>query len=247
METSTLFIGIAIVLVCAMVQGSLGFGFALIAVPLMAIMASPKLVVPTMMILGTASSLYLTYLNRHAVDLRRVWPLLLGAGLGVPVGIYLLLELDENILRLYVGVVVTIFAILLLIGVNYRVRAELRVSVLIGFASGVLGGSISIAGPPVVLFFSNQRISRDTYRATIVAYFSIVQAFALVLFSTTGLINLGTLKDVGFLAPGLAIGAVAGSLIAPRVPERLFRVITLIIVVAGGIIAVLSGSGFLII
>ncbi|MDA1189855.1 MAG: sulfite exporter TauE/SafE family protein, partial [Chloroflexi bacterium] len=115
MDTNTLLIGVAIVLLGATIQGTIGFGLALTAVPLMSIMVSPKLVVPTLMLIGTLSSLYLTYQSRRSIDIKRIWPLILGGVAGIPIGTLLLLRLDENVLRLYVGVVVSVFAVLMLL------------------------------------------------------------------------------------------------------------------------------------
>ncbi|MBM3944007.1 MAG: sulfite exporter TauE/SafE family protein [SAR202 cluster bacterium] len=243
MEWTVLLIGIAIVLFGATLQGTIGFGLALTAVPLLSIMASPKLVVPALMILGTLSSLYLTYRARRSIDLKMVWPLVAGGVAGIPIGTYLLLSLDEDTLRLFVGVVVAVFAVLLLAGVHRKVRAERRASALIGLASGVLNGSISISGPPIVLFFANQRIPRDVFRGTMVAYFTIVNVAAIIVFSATGLVNATTLRDVGVLLPAVLAGVALGQALSTRVPERAFRTIALVMVACGGVVASLSGAG----
>ena len=83
------------------------------------------------------------------------------------------------------------------------------------------------------------------FRANIVAYFTIGNIVALAVFSATGLIKPGTLRDAGIMLPGMVVGVLLGSAIAPRVPEGAFRVITLVIVATGGIIAALTGLGVL--
>ena len=90
---------------------------------------------------------------RHAVDYRRVTPLVAGGAIGVPLGIALLAYLEPAYVRFAVGVLLVIYS---LYGMARPKLAPLRVSIpadaAIGVVNGLLGGLTGLAGPIVVIW-----------------------------------------------------------------------------------------------
>ena len=58
-------------------------------------------------------------------------------------------------------------------------------------------GGTSIAGPPVILFFSNQGIKREVFRANLVAYFTFINIGAMIVFVLYGLLNQAVMVRTG--------------------------------------------------
>jgi uncharacterized membrane protein YfcA len=235
------FLAFVAVLLASLVAGLTGFGFAIIAVPILMILMPPKVVVPLVQLLSTMLQIVVLVEARRWVDLGRMWPLLLAGIAGVPLGTYLLLILDPQVLRILVGAVVVLSALAMLAGWRWSVRKEKLASVPVGLAGGALGGSTGIPGPPVILFFANQEMGKQTFRANLVLYFTCVGLVAVLSLIAGGLITEEVLVGWAGLLPAVALGTWLGVWLARRTDQSLFRQITLGVLILTGVAAMASG------
>ena len=135
---------------------------------------------------------------------------------------------------------VILTGIALLAGWKRKVKNESLGLVPVGILSGLLTTSAAIGGPPLVLFFSNQDVEKQVFRANIVAYFVSIHVFSLGVFWMIGLLNMETISRAGtFLIP-LLIGTVAGVSLAKHINEVLFRKIVLVMVCVLALVLVIS-------
>ena len=141
-------LGIFVFFAAGLTQGLTGFGFALVAVPILGLVASPQLVVPAVIIGGTASNFILLLHVRRWVRLGQIWPLMLAGSVAAPFGAHLLDILSADVLRIIIGVAVLTFTVTSIQGFRKRIRNEKLAMVPLGLASGLLGGSIATAGRP---------------------------------------------------------------------------------------------------
>jgi uncharacterized membrane protein YfcA len=95
----------------------------------------------------------------------------------------------------------------------------------------------------VILFLANQGVQKVVFRASLITYFLFLNMATIPIFFAGGLISRAVLVYAGLFIPTLLVGALAGSKLLHRVPEHLFRVVTLTIVICAGSVAVLSGLG----
>jgi uncharacterized membrane protein YfcA len=235
---------IAIVL-AGLVASLTGFGFAILSVPLLMLFMPPKVVVPLAMMLSVVLKVTLIIETRRWIDLRRMWPLLLTGTLTVPLGAYVLLLLDAETLRILVGLVVVASAIALLSGMHWKVRNEKLSLVPLGLMSGILGGSTGMPGPPVVLFFSNQGLEKETFRANLVLYFACTGIMGVISTAVGGLITRAIVVNWLGLLPALGIGIWAGIRLARHTDQDRFRRVVLGVLILTGILAIISGLGLL--
>lgn len=233
------------VLLASLVAGLTGFGFAIVAVPILMILMPPKVVVPLVQLLSTVLQIVVLVEARKWADLRRMWPLILTGVAGVPLGTYLLLILDPETLRILVGAVVVVSALAMLAGWRWSVRNEKLASVPVGLAGGALGGSTGMPGPPVILFFANQGMAKQTFRANLVLYFTCVGLMAVVSLLVGGLIAEEVLVRWVGLLPAVGFGTWAGVWLARRTNQARFRQITLGVLVLTGVAAIASGLNLL--
>jgi uncharacterized membrane protein YfcA len=242
-DPSLLAIGLVTLLIAGLVQGLTGFGFALVSVPILTLFLSPKMVAPMMVMYGLMTNLIILYHARRFAQPRHVWPLALGGVLGVPIGVRLLVILSPDALRLLIGITVTLAAIFMALGVRVRIRNERLAFVPVGLASGILSGSIAVGGPPVILFFTNQGVPREVFRANITIFFSGISLAAIISFTVSGLFTSEALEYVAWFFPGLLVGVLAGNRFTNRLPEGVFRAIALVVVAAGGVLSILNALG----
>ncbi len=233
------------VLLASFLRGLTGFGFALVATPIVCTLVDPRVVVPMILIHVTVTSIPLIYHARHEVQLMRIWPLMVGAIIGAPFGSYLLVVLNPDTLRLLIGIVAFGFALLFATGFSRKVKRERLAFLPVGFLSGVLNGSSSLSGPPVILFFANQGIPPMVFRANIIALFFATNIATILSFTLGGLFNANSFILALVFGPSLVVGTYIGAHYARRVNARFFRGVALSVVMGSGIIAIVDGSGVL--
>lgn len=212
----------------AAMQSVSGFGFALISVPLFAIVIDAKDAVALASLLGLASSVVLFARAHRDV----CWPVagrMLGAACaGMPLGLYVLVVVDERVLRGVIAVVVGLLTVSLATGVTVRGRGR-AVDVSAGFVSGVLNTSVSTNGPPLVLALQAQGLAPNVFRATISAVFVVSSIVGDVLFLAAGRYTAEVWRAAAVAAPAMVAGWLVGAVIAPRVPPERFRTLVLVL------------------
>ncbi|MBI4337940.1 MAG: sulfite exporter TauE/SafE family protein [Chloroflexi bacterium] len=232
----------AIVLAAGVLQGAMGFGFALVAAPLLSIVIEPQMVVPVLFVQTFVTmGLILLHARRH-LRVRRMWLLTLAGMVGVPAGTVVLVILNASLLRLLIGSTVTLTAVAMMFGFKKTLRHELVASVPVGFVSGALGASTSLSGPPVVFFYTNQDVDPREFRANVVAYFLMLALAMLPSFIIAGLLNSETVLFSAQLLPAALVGVLGGIALNRWIQGTLFRHITLTLMVVAGIAAIVSAA-----
>ena len=233
--------GIGTIFLASVVSGLTGFGFALVAVPLLMIFLPPKVVVPTVLMLSLSGGFAVLFETKKWIDLKRIWPLIIAGVATSPLGAYLLLILDVDMLKTLIGVVIVISALALFTGFRLHIKNEKLGFVLVGFASGLLAGSTGMGGPPTILFFSNQRAEKQVFRANLRIFFTALGSSSILSQLVGGLVTKDALTYYVWFLPVLLVGILLGIKLAQIVSETTFRKATLVIVAVSGLAAIFSG------
>lgn len=153
---------VAAVLVGISVQAAIGFGFAFFAAPAAFAAFPPEQAVTVVLLLAIAIGCLVLFGERRTPEIARrpVW-ILVWAGLpGMVVGAWLVTRADRELLQLLVGVMVLAGALLQAFGTGRTPRAAAPsrggtgLEVGGGLLAGVLGTSVTVNGPVVVLVLS---------------------------------------------------------------------------------------------
>jgi uncharacterized protein len=252
---------LAVAAACAVVAGaalqsSVGFGFALVAAPLLFAAASPPEAVGLMILLALEIGLLTMLTERRRPE--PVWadviPVVACSLPGALVGVAVLRALDALALQLLVtaGVLVALFV---------NVRAAQRpppppgsahepprwARPAAGLVSGALNTSTSTGGPPLVLLLMSRGLRPQAVRDTLTACFlgfAPVSAAALLVTSTGEAVP--DAAAVAALVPLTALGHLAGRpvfarLAAGRSYERVLTAVLLATAAAGLLDVLLSG------
>lgn len=233
--------GFLVILLAGMIQGLTSFGFSLISVPLLSIFMPLKIVVPVLIVFSLVLNSVILYKLRKHVNLKRIMYLIPAGILTTPLGTYLLLIINERSLKLGVGLIVTITAIMFWLGYKIKIKNEKLSLVSVGLMSGLLNGSVSLSGPPVILFLTNQGTEKQVFRANLTSYFFILNIITIPTYIYGGLITSEVLRYTLILFPALILGVILGIKGAERVDENLFKKLTLVLVVIMGILSIISG------
>jgi len=236
-----IFFGIMVIFMAAMTQGATSFGFSLIAIPLLGLMFPLQVAVPILMIYSLILNSVILYNIREHVQLKKIIVLVIFGMVGTPFGVYLLKVLEENTLKLLVGIIIVLVAGVNFSGYHFKVKNERAAFIPVGIASGLLNGSVSLGGPPIVLFLNNQKVKKQIFRGNLTLYFWIINLFSIPTYFFSGLITTEVLSYSVYLFPGLILGTLIGINIGNRVEEQLFKRISMSLIMGMGVLSILSG------
>ncbi len=182
-----------IVFVAAALQRAVGFGFALLAVPLMAFVVPTKSAVVIVFLTGSVTSVWLALRLVHRIEWRTARRLGAGAVVGAPVGVVILSLVSAMSLRLVLGVTTSVAAVWIIVssrrGSARPVEHKRSTTFGLGVASGVLNTSLATSGPPLVYELRRTGFHGDRFRGTISAVFVISNLIGLPLLALAGLIT----------------------------------------------------------
>jgi uncharacterized membrane protein YfcA len=243
---STYFLlGFLAVFVAGIVKGLTGFGFSLMAVPVLVVLLGPRTAIPVVILLTAFANVLLFMGCRRSASVRRILPLVIAGIATVPVGMYLLLILETTVVKLVAGCVTVIFALAFLAGFRRPIRRERNGFVLAGLMSGTLNGVISTGGPPVILFLTNQGVAKTEFRANLISYFLFLNLATVPIYFAGGLMSATVGGYAAAFVPAMLLGAFLGSRLLRMVPEKTFRTVALVIVAVAGLLSVLSSVGLI--
>ena len=223
-QSLTIWLSSAVIVTLAgTLQGITGFGFALISVPLLLLVYDPHTAVGINIMISIASLSLLTFRVRRVVLIPIVKNLFFGSLLGIPLGAYIFLHFDLHLLKLTISLVTVVFSMILISGLTVKSATGRLWESTVGSLSGFLTGSIGMPGPPIILLLSNQRLSKDLFRATTSAYFILVYLASLLLLAWLGALDTNMVLTAISLVPFALLGGQLGFLIFPRVPQAKFQ------------------------
>ena len=222
-------------------QGITGFGFALIAVPLLLLVFDARMAIALNLLISFCTQLALSFRVRQGIIKPLLINLFQGSLLGLPLGLYIFLHFDVRTLKIIISILTIGFALLLLQkNITLACPASQWVERLVGSLSGFLTTSVGIPGPPVILFLNTQGLSKDKFRATSSAYFTLLYSVSLALLASFGGLNINAAFTAFILLPFAFLGSHLGIFLFPRIPQKYFRQGVPLLVIATGLYSLFS-------
>lgn len=228
-----------VVFVTAYAQTVVGFGFALLTVPILVLRLEVQEAVVLSAILGTVSSGLRSRVLKHDRDSDLARRYIFFALTGAPFGLLLFLFADMRILKGVIGLAVFAGIAVVQRGADLRTVGP-NLERVLGFVSGVLLTATSTNGPPLVLGLQSRRVSPEVFRATIASVFFV-----------SGLVSVGLYLAIGSLTKAvLALSALAlptifganffGLRTAQRIRPESFRLLVLMLLALAGASSIYS-------
>lgn len=214
---------VSIVLVAAFVQGLTGFGFGLIALPLLGFFLNIKTSIPLMVLLAIIISFYLSIRLRKHIDLKCIATLMLATLPGIPLGVYMLKEVSPQTLSIVLGVIMIGFTSHQLVVRPKPVHLGGAVTALAGFACGVLSASIGAGGPPVIIYTAIQPWPKDKAKATLAFYFTVSGLVVILSHALSGMITREVMSLYAMSLPTLVLGIYLGTQAYKRISDHGYR------------------------
>lgn len=229
----------SIVFGAATVQVLSGFGFGLMTVPLMSLVISTREAVVVSTLLGVCLSSWQAW-HLRADAVRALVVRFTGAAyVGMPIGLWVFVAVDDHTLRLLLGIAVLGSVVLLACGINlHHVGPGLDIGA--GFLSGVLNTSLSTNGPPLVFVLQARQLEAPAFRGTISQVFAWSNVVGLTLFLVAGKVTAEGVVAASVALPALIAGQFVGFPLRRHVHGERFRWLVLTLLSAAALSAIVS-------
>lgn len=155
----------------AFIRSSLGFGDAVFAMPLLALVLGIKTATPLVALFATTIAVSILAKNWQKADLQATRRLVIASLPGILIGLYLLTGLPENVLKIILGFLIGGYGIFRLLGPRLSIGKAPFLTFIFGFLAGILGGAYNTNGPPIVIYGTLRNWSPQHFRATLQGYF----------------------------------------------------------------------------
>lgn len=219
-----------IVLLGAVVQGSVGYGMNLLGGPLLLLIDPAFVPVPTLL-LALAHTTMGAVRERKHTDWRSVGWAMTGRIPGNMLGLLAIAALPLAGLNLAVAASVLICVVLSL--VSWHPMPTRRGLFVAGTASGAFGTTSAIGGPPIALLYQN--IKGSTTRATLSAYFVIATVSSLAILTAAGQVHTRQLLLAAALLPFMFVGFAVSSPLRKHLDGAKLRVAVLGVATSGAL------------
>lgn len=168
----TLYI-LAVMFFASLVRSAVGFGEALIAVPLLGLVLPLEVAAPMAVLMSMTVAALILVQDWRRIHFRSATGLIAASIVGIPLGLLLLTHGNERIVKALLSVVIIGFSIYCLAGRRPITLNEDKPAWLwgCGLIAGVLGGAYGLNGPPLVIYGSMRQWPAQHFRATMQAYF----------------------------------------------------------------------------
>ena len=236
-----LLLGSLAIFLAGLVQGVSGFGFILVAVPVLLLFLDPQVAVVIAQLLAALVCVVMAIRMRGRVQRLETSIMVLTALPSIWFGVQALRYWPGSTVKVLTGLAVLAAALPLLCGYRRHFRRERLAAVVAGTISGFLQGSTGMAGPPIVILIANQGWGREVFRASIATFLAVVTVLTLPLFALNGLLDPPLVGQAAWLAPALVLGYAAGTWLAPRLDLRRFQLLVNLLVLTGGLVTLVSG------
>jgi uncharacterized membrane protein YfcA len=230
----------AIILFTAFVQSVVGFGFALLAVPLLIQVIELQPAVILASLIGTSNNIFQFKDLRKDQDTVQVKRFLYASFLGAPAGLAVFIYANQDALKIILGCGV-LFGVLLLARGSDLSETHIGLDWAMGIVSGILLTSTSTNGPPLVFALQARRSSPEVFRATLNMIFLVSGLYGIALFAIFGEIAITDLTLATAVLPVMVVGVLIGRVARRRIDPLRFRNAVLLLLSFGALSSIYGG------
>lgn len=228
-----------IILLTSVIQATAGFGFSLLAVPLMVLFIDLQQAVIIATLLGTLSNFGQAWQLRHHHDREIAKIFIVASIVGAPFGLALFRYGNQDVMKAILGCAV-LFGVWMLARGRDLQHAHKSLDWTMGWVSGVLLMATSTNGPPIVFTLQARRLLPDVQRATLNFIFSVTGVLSIIIFAVAGKIHLDELRVALITTPVMVLGVLIGIRARVHIDAVRFKRMVLVLLTLGGVSSLVS-------
>ncbi len=229
----------AVLFLATVIRSALGFGEALVAVPLLALIIPVEVAAPVAVLVSiTVAAVAVAQDWRH-VHVRSAGWLVLSTLAGIPLGLLLLKSAAEPVVKTVLAIVIIAFALYVLVRTTHHELKHDRLAWIFGFIAGILGGAYGMNGPPLAVYGSMRRWSPEHFRATLQGYFLPASIVGMFGYWLSGLWTATVSRFYLIALPDHVVAIFAGRLLNRHLPASQFlRIVHLGLLLIGTVLLI---------
>ena len=230
---------IVIICIAAVLQSISGFGFSLLAMPLLSIFVD----IQDAVVIATLCGIF-----TNAVHLRKDFQLVersiarrisLSALIGMPLGVVVLSVFSATQMRAIIGAVIVVLVFLMMR--NFILKTEnTNVDIVLGAFSGLLATSVSTNGPPLVFLLQSKQLDPWRLRATLAYVFTISGCASFIVLMIAGKGSIEAFQYAMLSLPAMYLGTVVGRRARLRVTQEAFKRLMYVLLLATAVSTTLA-------
>jgi uncharacterized protein len=226
-----------VVLVATTVHGITGFGTGQITMGVLPFIRDPGQASIVVSIIVFITNLRVLWSVKDAFNWKDWLIPVVGLLVGLPIGIWLFGSLEQDQIRMAIGIVMLIATILILLtrqipAISQWIKESgyqpgWKSGVVAGLLSGISGGAVSIPGPPMIVYgaflVETDYWNPKQMKAIFTAFFATNLLYRLLALTYTGDVTGELVLEAVFITPAIFIGAWLGIKLFDRLPREIFR------------------------
>ncbi|MCD6672980.1 MAG: sulfite exporter TauE/SafE family protein [Burkholderiaceae bacterium] len=215
---------IAIIFLATFIRSAFGFGEALVAVPLLALIMPIDVAAPVAVLASITVALVAVAQDWRHVHFRSAGLLVASSCAGIPIGLWLLSAVPGQAVKSVLAVIIIAFSAFFLLNKSPAALKTDRSAPAFGFAAGILGGAYGMNGPPLVAYGTLRRWSPERFRATLQGYFLPASIVVMFGYWLAGLWTPSVTHYYLLALPAIVVAIFAGRAVNKRFNSRTFMV-----------------------
>jgi uncharacterized membrane protein YfcA len=220
-STTTILV-LSILFLSTFIRSALGFGDALIAMPLLALVIGIQVATP--LVAMGASTIAFTILLKswRKVEIKAAWRLVIATWIGIPLGIFFLKSAPEILVKSLLGILLMGFGAYNLFVPDLPKLLNEKWAFVTGLIAGILGGAYNTNGPPVVIYGILRSWNPEKFRATLQGYFLPTGLAILITHGLAGMWTTEVVRLYGYSIPIIIAAVLLGEKVNLLIPQGKF-------------------------
>lgn len=221
-----------IILIASTIRSGLGFGDALIAMPLLALYMPIPVAAPIVSFGAIIVAVVIILKDRRKINFAGVSTLIVGSVVGIPVGILFMKIADESIVKIALAVILAAYAIYNLASPRILRLAHNRFAIWFGLLAGALGGAYNTNGPPIIVYGTLRGWKPLHFRALLQSVFLPTNIFISIGHGVFGLWTPEVFTYFAIALPAIALGIFSGMILNRRIDAKKFAKVVYVALLA---------------
>ncbi len=217
------------------VQSTAGFGMALVSMPLFIDLLGIRVASPLVSLIGGTTQFIMLLRYRRDLSIRAIVRLAGASFLGIPLGVYLLKNVNVTLITTVLGIIIISYALYALFRLQLPALTHNFWAYGFGFVGGILSGAFNASGPSVVVYATCRRWLPSEFKGNLQGFFLLNSMMTITAHTLSGNYSQFVFQNYLWALPGIAVGFLVGFSLDKKINPQQFQKIVLLLLVFLGI------------
>lgn len=226
---------VVITFFAAFTQAVTGSGLALVAMPVLVAVLDPVSAAALVALMALTTQLVMLSRYRRALRIGRLWRLMIGSLVGIPLGVLALSVLDERVILTSLGVLLVGYSLYGLFNARLPHISNQRLGYGFGLVSGVLHGAYNTGGPPLVIFGMCSDWEPREFKGNLQALLMVNSSSVIVVHLLAGHYTGAVMQHFAYTLPTIIVAALVGFVLDRYLDAARFQKLVLVLLLVIGV------------